>query len=182
MYTIIAAWLSVFPLASAFYAFDPKWPTVGDKLRRESLPVDSYADAQPGSFTLPLRKTHSRRDNQYPIVPANAPKQANSAGIPQDGTDKSYMVEVAIGSQSKKYHLLLDSAASNTWVMGDNCKSEACGLHSTFGSADSATLKVLLFQRVPKPLQRYLIPCLTAIRYRFRNPIRNGLRIWSYRY
>ncbi|KAF2002698.1 acid protease [Amniculicola lignicola CBS 123094] len=52
------------------------------------------------------------------------------------------MVAVKFGESEEEYHLLLDSAASNTWVMGEGCKSAACGTHNTFGPADSGTLKV----------------------------------------
>lgn len=62
--------------------------------------------------------------------------------IDQDGGDLSYMVAVKIGDSKEEYHLLLDSAASNTWVMGEDCKSEACRQHNTFGVGDSGTLKV----------------------------------------
>lgn len=62
--------------------------------------------------------------------------------IDQDGSDLSYMVAVTIGDSKEEYHLLLDSAASNTWVMGQDCTSEACGTHTTFGKGDSTSLKV----------------------------------------
>ncbi|KAJ4403563.1 hypothetical protein N0V91_006436 [Didymella pomorum] len=51
------------------------------------------------------------------------------------------MVAVTIGDSKEEYHLLLDSAASNTWVMGQDCKSDACGTHTTFGKGDSSSLK-----------------------------------------
>jgi hypothetical protein len=51
------------------------------------------------------------------------------------------MVAVTIGDSSDEYHMLLDSAASNTWVMGQDCESEACKTHATFGKGDSSTLK-----------------------------------------
>ncbi|KAF2471599.1 acid protease [Lindgomyces ingoldianus] len=51
------------------------------------------------------------------------------------------MVSVTFGDSKEEYHLLLDSAASNTWVMGQDCKSEACGAHNTFGEGDSTSLK-----------------------------------------
>ncbi|KAF1967574.1 acid protease [Bimuria novae-zelandiae CBS 107.79] len=51
------------------------------------------------------------------------------------------MGAVTIGNSKEEYHLLLDSAASNTWVMGQECESEACGRHNTFGEGDSDTLK-----------------------------------------
>lgn len=62
--------------------------------------------------------------------------------IDQDGGDLSYMVAVTFGDSKEEYHLLLDSAASNTWVMGSDCKTDACGTHTTFGKEDSSSLKV----------------------------------------
>ena len=38
-------------------------------------------------------------------------------------------------------YLLVDTGATNAWVMGSDCKSEACGVHRTFGSKDSTTMK-----------------------------------------
>ena len=74
------------------------------------------------------------------------PTQKNSVAIDQDGDDKSYMVAVTIGDSKEEYHLLLDSAASNTWVMSEECKADACGTHNTFGTSDSSSLKVRLTQ------------------------------------
>ncbi|KAF2127427.1 acid protease [Dothidotthia symphoricarpi CBS 119687] len=51
------------------------------------------------------------------------------------------MVAVTFGDSKEEYHLLLDSAASNTWVMGQDCKSDSCSTHTTFGAGDSSTLK-----------------------------------------
>jgi hypothetical protein len=75
-------------------------------------------------------------------VNSNNPKEENSVAIDQDGSDLSYMVAVTIGDSEEEYHMLLDSAASNTWVMGQECSSEACKTHATFGKGDSSTLKV----------------------------------------
>lgn len=36
--------------------------------------------------------------------------------------------------------MLVDSAASNTWVMGSNCTTDACKEHNTFGKGDSTSL------------------------------------------
>ena len=38
-------------------------------------------------------------------------------------------------------YMLVDTGATNSWVMGSGCKSEACGVHNIFGSEDSSTLK-----------------------------------------
>ena len=39
-------------------------------------------------------------------------------------------------------YMLLDTGSSDTWVMGSDCKSTACGTHNTFGNANSNTLKI----------------------------------------
>lgn len=52
------------------------------------------------------------------------------------------MVAVRFGDGEGEYHLLLDSAASNTWVMGQECESAACGKHARFGVGDSSSLEV----------------------------------------
>jgi hypothetical protein len=95
------------------------------------------------SLTLPLHLVPlSSRENKYPIVNSNDPKQSNTVAVDQDGKDISYMVAVTIGISKEEYHLLLDSAASNTWVMGQECSTDACKKHNTFGKEDSGTLKV----------------------------------------
>lgn len=38
-------------------------------------------------------------------------------------------------------YLLVDTGATNAWVMGSSCKSKSCGVHNTFGKEDSTTLK-----------------------------------------
>ena len=86
----------------------------------------------------------SRQSNTYDIVDSKAPSQDKSVAIDQDGKDLSYMVSVTFGDSKEEYHMLLDSAASNTWVMGQDCKSQACKTHSLFGQGDSSTLKVRL--------------------------------------
>ncbi|KAF2833395.1 acid protease [Ophiobolus disseminans] len=51
------------------------------------------------------------------------------------------MVAVTIGDSKEEYQMLLDSAASNTWVMSQGCTTEACKTHTTFGKDDSSSLK-----------------------------------------
>lgn len=85
------------------------------------------------------------RQNAYNIVNSKDPTQENSVAIDQDGNNLSYMVAVTFGDSKEEYHLLLDSAASDTWVMGQDCKSDACSTHTLFGSGDSSTLKVRNF-------------------------------------
>lgn len=39
-------------------------------------------------------------------------------------------------------YMLVDTGAFNTWVMGSDCKSEACLAHNTLGPGDSSSLEV----------------------------------------
>ncbi|KAF2809661.1 acid protease, partial [Mytilinidion resinicola] len=52
------------------------------------------------------------------------------------------MVAVTFGTSSEEYHLLVDAASSNTWVMSSECETDACKTHSTFGKEDSTSLTV----------------------------------------
>ncbi|KAL8850136.1 MAG: hypothetical protein Q9221_004897 [Calogaya cf. arnoldii] len=81
-------------------------------------------------------------DNSYDFVAASPPTQTNSAGIHNDGTDFSYFTSVEFGSSGKFMHLLVDTGASNTWVMASDCNSAVCAAHNTFGKEHSASLKV----------------------------------------
>ncbi|KAJ9642409.1 hypothetical protein H2199_004790 [Coniosporium tulheliwenetii] len=96
---------------------------------------------QHDAFTIPLRRTPIRRDNQYNIVRALPPTQSNSVGVDQDGDDYSYMGTIMFGTSTEEYHVLLDSGASNTWIMGSTCTTPACDAHDTFGTGDSTTLQ-----------------------------------------
>lgn len=149
MHTSLPVWFglasAILPTATAFYPYhyDPD-TTPSSRSRRTSLPS---SNTNPQSLTLPLRRVPTAlrsRENTYNIANSNNPSQDNSVAIDQDGADLSYMVAVTFGDSKEEYHMLLDSAASNTWVMGQDCTSEACQKHSTFGKGDSATLKVSL--------------------------------------
>jgi hypothetical protein len=150
MHISLPPWLALsavalLPSAAAFYPYQYGDDNpVSNARRTPSLPA-SNADTR--SITLPLRRVPSSqnlraRQNAYNIVNSNDPKQANSVAIDQDGGDLSYMVAVTIGDSKEEYHLLMDSAASNTWVMGQDCASAACKTHTTFGKGDSSSLKV----------------------------------------
>lgn len=82
-----------------------------------------------------------KRANVFPIVRAQTPKEETALGVHQDGTDHSYMCAFKVGSSNKEFHLLLDSAASNTWLMGGQCTTRACLVHTTLATRDSATLE-----------------------------------------
>lgn len=127
------------PIVTAFYPYNPNDSPDNPNTntpRRNSYELNARA------LTLPLRRKPTRRDNSYKIVNSKAPTQKNSAAIDQDGPDFSYMVGIKLGESEEEYHLLLDTAASNTWIMGEGCKTLACGTHNTFGVTDSSSLKV----------------------------------------
>lgn len=143
--------VSVLP-ASAFYPYQPNYG--GDenaaRVRRNASPPASHVN----SVSWPLRRAGVRRDNIYRIIKSKEPSQENSVAIDQDanedgvGYDRSYMVAITIGDSKEEYHLLLDSAASNTWVMGAACDTKACGTHALFGNEDSSSLKVFSILRL----------------------------------
>lgn len=99
-------------------------------------------DTDNGAMRISLQRRPAKRQNKFNILAADTPKQSNSAGVDQDGTDFSYFAFFKFGTSSKTFYLLLDSAASNTWVMGSDCTTSACGIHTTFGQSDSSSLKV----------------------------------------
>ena len=119
-------------------------------VKKRALPVSS----QPASpFVLSLltvlqkyilseRGTRIKRENKWQIVTASTPTQTQSAAIDEDALDYSYFSEMTFGSKGYKLYMLLDTGSSDTWVMGSDCKSTACGNHNTFGKANSDTLKV----------------------------------------
>jgi hypothetical protein len=150
MHISLPPWLALcatlLPTASAFYPYQYGDDSTTSNSRR-TIPSSPIADSNSRSLTLPIRRIPASanlrtRQNNYNIVNSNDPKQANSVAIDQDGGDLSYMVAVTIGDSKEEYHLLLDSAASNTWVMGQDCSTEACKTHNTFGKGDSSSLKV----------------------------------------
>ena len=62
--------------------------------------------------------------------------------INEDGSDFTYFSTMKFGSSEKELYMLIDSGSANTWVMGSNCSSNACKLHTTFGNSDSTTLQI----------------------------------------
>ena len=139
------ATISLLPCVSAFYPYHYGDSGPGNHARRRAVPPTPTPDARRPRIplTLPLRRTVlSSRQNKYTIVDNSDPEQENSVAVDQDGKDLSYMVAVTLGSNKEEYHLLLDSAASNTWIMGNDCDTDACQEHNTFGKGDSDTLQV----------------------------------------
>ncbi|KAI9829752.1 MAG: hypothetical protein M1819_005989 [Sarea resinae] len=92
--------------------------------------------------SLKTRATPVKRTNTYHIVSAATPTSTDSMAVDEDGTDYSYFSSVKFGSGGTPMYMLLDTGASNTWVMGSDCQSKACQSHDTFGPGDSKSLLV----------------------------------------
>jgi DNA-directed RNA polymerase subunit F len=79
----------------------------------------------------------SKRKNTYAVSKPATPTAPNSAGIYQYGPDYSYFIRVQVGEAQQPFYMLLDTGASNTWIMGSDCESDACHLHDTFDPSSS---------------------------------------------
>jgi len=106
------------------------------------------------SVRIPLVR-FQKRSNQYAMVKAATPEGKNSLGVDQDGQDFSYFAALKFGTSTEPYYLLLDSAASSTWVMSSACTTEACDMHNSFGPTDSTSLKVSLIRELRLFLSTY---------------------------
>lgn len=91
---------------------------------------------------MPIRRTLVKRDNRFNVISATPPSQTDSTGVHQDGSDFSYFSNFRFGTSEEDYNMLIDSGASNTWVMSSECSTEACGAHDLFGSEESTSLTV----------------------------------------
>ncbi|KAK4122917.1 hypothetical protein N657DRAFT_575132 [Parathielavia appendiculata] len=78
-----------------------------------------------------------KRKNTYSVSEPATPTTSNSAGIYQYGPDYSYFIKVQVGAAQQPFYMLLDTGASNTWLMGSDCESEACLVHDTFDPSSS---------------------------------------------
>lgn len=156
---ILTTWATT---ALAFYPFIPSYRE-GDKptthqlsqkssVRNGQLSADNAASearrlirkySSKASRTSPSPEVLVGRDNQYTVSTAATPSGTNSAGIDQDGTDFSYFIEASLGSSNKPLYMLCDTGAGTTWVMGSNCNSKACKMHTTWGPSESTTSKVV---------------------------------------
>ena len=125
-----------------------------DPLQRSDLPHETrirrLADRlarkyQRDAPPQPFEEGHDvvKKDNRFTISTATVPSQPRSAGIDQDGADYSYFATVKLGTSNIDYHMLLDTGAGQSWVMGDTCESTACTTHSTFGPGDSTSYQAV---------------------------------------
>lgn len=135
--------IAALPAVNAFYPYAREGAHVANALSKREQPATIPSAPHKGrSITLPLRRVRARQEDIYKILKSNDPKQKNSVAIDQDGRDLSYMVAVTFGDSKEEYQMLLDSASSGSWVMGQDCKAKACSMHPALGNTDSKTLKV----------------------------------------
>lgn len=125
---------------SSFHSSTPAETDGAHTASPESIYQPRNTDS--GDMRISLQRRPAKRQNKFNVLTADTPKQSNSAGVNQDGTDFSYFASFKFGASSKIFFLLLDSAASNTWVMSSDCTTDACGIHNTFGRSDSSSLQV----------------------------------------
>ncbi|KAL2257351.1 hypothetical protein VTK26DRAFT_293 [Humicola hyalothermophila] len=85
------------------------------------------------------KQLDTQRAGSYQISEPVKPTAPNSAGIYQFGPDYSYFIQARVGSTEQPFYMLLDTGAANTWLMGSDCESEACKMHSVFDPASSKT-------------------------------------------
>lgn len=138
-FTTTTALLGLCTFVQAFYPYH--FPTSNpssapSRIKHRAIITESSL------ISFPLHRVAVKRANTHPIVQADQPAGALSAGVSQDGLDYSYMIEIQFGPNKKVMHLLLDTAAINTWVMSSDCKSDSCATHNTYGTGDSSTLTV----------------------------------------
>ncbi|KUI73999.1 Aspartic-type endopeptidase ctsD [Cytospora mali] len=94
-----------------------------------------YAASRTSASSADLDK----RGNTYSVMTAATPSETSSVGIDQDGTDFAYFIEAKLGSTEKSVYMLCDTGAGTTWVMGTDCDSDACGMHTTWDPSESTT-------------------------------------------
>ncbi|TQS37699.1 hypothetical protein Golomagni_01817 [Golovinomyces magnicellulatus] len=94
-----------------------------------------------------IRDTHGSSKNPHishvtkSIIPPIPPNRPLSAGIYQDGNDYCYFAEVFLGSEKSLMYMLLDTGASLSWVMGEDCTNPICKSRNTFGAQNSSTFE-----------------------------------------
>ncbi|KAK4242079.1 hypothetical protein C8A03DRAFT_40502 [Achaetomium macrosporum] len=92
-----------------------------------------------GGLRAPPTSELDKRKNEYSVSEPAVPTTSNSAGIYQAGPDYSYFIKAQVGSAQQSFYMLLDTGAANSWLMGSDCQSDACKLHTTFDPSSSKT-------------------------------------------
>lgn len=144
-FTLLAALLAATNPVAAFWPYHLQ--TLLEDLKsvraRDGSHAENAGDARPAAFNLPLRRTQLKRQTRsYTIIPAVEPSQEGSAGVDTVPGDYTYMIDMKFGSSDKEFHMLVDTAASNTWVMSSDCTTDVCASHNTLADSDSTSLEV----------------------------------------
>ncbi|KAG0652030.1 Aspartic-type endopeptidase ctsD [Hyphodiscus hymeniophilus] len=163
--TLFLVLLAFSDLAAAFYPFIPEYRCIYDHTcpatKRDlesslkivqrlpkvflSSPLNNGLSPELQVRRLAERLTKKyqikRGTNTHTVVAAATPSDTDSAGIDQDGTDYSYFAQVQLGSGKTPVYLLLDTGASQSWVMGPDCTSAPCLNHNSFGAPNSTTFE-----------------------------------------
>ncbi|KAH0843223.1 putative aspartic-type endopeptidase CTSD [Fonsecaea pedrosoi] len=137
-------WLSVPLLSSCVSAFYPYHTGDGgheNNKRFIPLGIEPVHEGDSVPVTIDIKKAMVKRNNLFPVLNSSAPDVPNAMAISQDGSDYTYFSTMKFGSKGQEMYMLIDSGSANTWVMGTNCKSNACQIHNTYGSEDSTTLE-----------------------------------------
>ncbi|OJD10915.1 hypothetical protein AJ78_08196 [Emergomyces pasteurianus Ep9510] len=97
-----------------------------------------------GSVKLDIIKVpgKARRQNSFNVFHADPTTVPHSLPISSDGFDYSYFSVIHFGSKRQPMWMLIDTGASNTWLISSNCTLEPCKMHNTFGSEDSDSLSM----------------------------------------
>ncbi|KIX95269.1 uncharacterized protein Z520_09186 [Fonsecaea multimorphosa CBS 102226] len=137
-------WLSLPLLSTCVSAFYPYHTgDGGSEKSKRFIPLGTERphDDDSAVVTIEIKRAVVKRNNVFPVVNSSAPNVPNAMAINEDGDDYTYFSTVKFGSTSQEMYMLIDSGSANTWVMGTNCKSNACQIHNTYGSEDSTTLQ-----------------------------------------
>ena len=126
-------------LAQHAFAFIPYKHKTNVGLDREN--VDHHSVRRSNRLRPFEQKAHVKRENDFNIDIASTPSQPNSVGINYDEAGDLYFVAAKFGTSDKVYQLLIDTGATESWIMGSSCEAKACSLHTTLGPKDSTTLK-----------------------------------------
>lgn len=156
--TLLVSWATA---VAAFYPFIPTYREGDDSAITYKISQKASAEARRASSDSAAREAARltrkyassgssrtsanspdpvKRDNTYSVQTAVTPSATGSVGIDQDGTDFAYFIDVDFGSTGKTMYMLCDTGAGTTWVMGKDCDSTACGMHTTWDPSESTTL------------------------------------------
>ncbi|PGH36336.1 hypothetical protein GX50_00841 [[Emmonsia] crescens] len=124
--------LSKVELNERFYSYNPS-KSKGSPQRDVKEPI---------KLDIVKVRGNARRQNAFNIFHADPTTLPHSLPINNDGFDYSYFSVMHFGSERQAMWMLIDTGASNTWLISSNCTLEPCKMHNTFGSEDSNSLSI----------------------------------------